>query len=67
LRFIEDNLRLGRIGNQSSDALAGSLSNLFDFEHEGETKRLFLDPATGEPTTIGHLPSAQGLAQSQGS
>jgi phospholipase C len=67
LRFVEDNWRLGRIGNQSSDATAGSLSNLFDFEHGGQTKKLFLDPATGEPTTIRHLPSAQSLAQSLGS
>jgi phospholipase C len=48
LRFIEDNWNLGRIGNQSFDALAGSLSNLFNFQHP-EGRRLFLDPATGEP------------------
>jgi phospholipase C len=47
-RFIEDNWRLGRIGNGSADALAGSLNGMFDFArpHVG---RLFLDPATGEP------------------
>jgi phospholipase C len=50
LRFIEDNWNLGRIGNGSFDALAGSLLNLFDFDHNnaGE-RRLFLDPITGEP------------------
>jgi phospholipase C len=32
LRFIEDNWKLGRIGDQSFDALAGTLNNLFDFQ-----------------------------------
>ncbi|HTW67341.1 MAG TPA: alkaline phosphatase family protein [Bryobacteraceae bacterium] len=31
LRFIEDNWNLGRLGNQSFDALAGTLDGLFDF------------------------------------
>jgi phospholipase C len=48
LRFIEDNWNLGRIGNQSSDALAGPLTNMFDFSNNGNHK-LFLDPTTGEP------------------
>jgi phospholipase C len=48
LRYIEDNWQLGRIGNQSFDALAGSLNNLFDFQHPRAGK-LFLDPTTGEP------------------
>jgi phospholipase C len=48
LRFIEDNWSLGRIGNQSFDALAGPLTNMFDFSNNGNHK-LFLDPATGEP------------------
>lgn len=30
-RFIEDNWNLGRLGDQSFDALAGSLNGLFDF------------------------------------
>jgi phospholipase C len=52
LRFIEDNWGLGRIGNQSFDAIAGSLSNMFDFSHDddGGAKRLILDPNTGQPT-----------------
>jgi phospholipase C len=50
LRFIEDNWSLGRIGNQSFDAEAGSLANLFDFDHGDRAHKLFLDPATGEPT-----------------
>ncbi len=49
LRFIEDNWNLGRIGDQSFDALAGSLTNMFDFKG-GHTSPLFLNPVTGEPT-----------------
>jgi phospholipase C len=50
LRFIEDNWNLGRIGNGSFDALAGSLLNLFDFNTDREDdRRLFLDPKTGQP------------------
>lgn len=50
LRYIEDNWSLGRIGNQSFDATAGSLSNLFDFSRNKiNPGRLFLDPTTGEP------------------
>ena len=52
-RFIEDNWELGRIGDQSFDAIAGSITNLFDFhdadeEHHAERK-LILDPDTGQP------------------
>ncbi|TMD00330.1 MAG: phospholipase, partial [Chloroflexi bacterium] len=47
LRFIEDNWSLGRIGNQSFDALAGSLGNMFDFSNHRNSGRLFLDPSTG--------------------
>jgi phospholipase C len=50
LRFIEDNWQTGRIGNQSFDALAGSLTNLFDFGHEASADKLILDPTTGERT-----------------
>ena len=55
LRFIEDNWNLGRIGDRSFDALAGSLSGMFDFSrrHEG-LRRLFLDPATGEVAVNTH-------------
>jgi phospholipase C len=47
LRFIEDNWHLGRLGNQSFDAKAGPLDNMFDFRrpHFG---RLFLDVETGQ-------------------
>lgn len=33
LRFIEDNWKVGRIGNQSFDAKAGSLENMFNFHN----------------------------------
>jgi phospholipase C len=46
LRFVEDNWDLGRIGDQSFDARAGSLSGLFDFSGP-HAERLFLDPETG--------------------
>jgi phospholipase C len=53
LRFIEDNWAGGeRIGNGSLDAKAGSLRDLFDLSgsNGGEgSRRLFLDPQTGEP------------------
>jgi phospholipase C len=48
LRFIEDNWSTGRIGDQSFDALAGTLDSLFDFRHAFRDT-LILDPSTGEP------------------
>jgi phospholipase C len=55
LRFIEGNWGLGRIGNQSLDAKAGSLMNMFNFtiaSHHAD--KLFLDPSTGlqNPSTV---------------
>jgi phospholipase C len=47
LRFIEDNWNLGRIGGTSTDAKAGTLNGLFDFDGGPRTHRLILDPATG--------------------
>jgi phospholipase C len=49
LRFIEDNWNLGRIGNQSFDALAGSLGGMLTTGDEGDGNKLFLDPSTGQP------------------
>ncbi len=52
LRFVEDNWGLGRIGNQSFDALAGPLNDMFNFDsHDGQGRRLFLDPTTGKPVS----------------
>ncbi|MFL6399892.1 MAG: phospholipase C [Nitrososphaeraceae archaeon] len=52
LRFIEDNWHLGRIGNQSFDAKAGSIMNMFDFSssnsgYRAKDNHLFLNPASG--------------------
>jgi phospholipase C len=50
LRFIEDNWNLGRIGDQSFDAMAGSILNMFDFTSPKAAK-LILDPSTGQVVT----------------
>jgi phospholipase C len=47
-RFIEDNWSLGQIGGGSYDAIAGPLSNMFDFTGKHRTRPLFLKPDTGE-------------------
>jgi len=49
LRFIEDNWSLGRIGNGSADAIAGSLNGMFDFSHPN-AGQLILDAQSGQPT-----------------
>jgi phospholipase C len=53
LRFIEDNWGLGRLGNGSTDAIAGPLTNMFNFSATGGTaKTLILDPSSGNtPST----------------
>jgi phospholipase C len=48
IRFIEDNWGLPRIGNGSSDAIAGSLQGMFDFDGRERSGRLLLDPTTGQ-------------------
>ena len=48
LRFIEDNWSLGRVGSGSFDALAGPLTNMFEFDPGERTEKLFLNPSTGE-------------------
>ncbi|HEV3072744.1 MAG TPA: alkaline phosphatase family protein [Solirubrobacteraceae bacterium] len=51
LRFVEDNWSLGRIGDGSFDAKAGTLLKMFSFRHHREDgqRRLLLDESTGEP------------------
>ena len=46
LKFIEYNWGLGSIGDQSFDAVAGSLKNMFNF-YRPKKKLLLLDPETG--------------------
>ncbi len=54
LRLIEDNWKLGRIGDQSFDERAGSLFNMFNFHQDTEhARKLILDPSTGEPAGDG--------------
>ncbi|MCL6597421.1 MAG: phospholipase [Alicyclobacillus macrosporangiidus] len=60
LRFIEDNWNLGRIGDFSYDAIAGSLLNMFDFTHGPSNSQLFLDPNTGEPVSPTSAPFVKG-------
>jgi phospholipase C len=51
-RFIEDNWSLGRLGDQSFDALAGPLNGLFDFTDTPRPGRLLLlDPNAGTVVT----------------
>lgn len=50
--FIEDNWSLGRLGDQSFDALAGSIDTLFDFSDTPRAGRiLLLDPKAGTVVT----------------
>jgi phospholipase C len=59
LRFIEDNWNLGRIGDNSTDAIAGSLMGMFNF---GATApAVLLDPNQGTMTgTAGGTPVPAG-------
>ena len=47
-RFIEDNWNLGRIGNGSADASAGTLMNAFQFTGSKRAPAIIMDPNTGE-------------------
>lgn len=48
VRFIEDNWLHGeRLGGGSFDASAGSIMDMFDFDHGGANESLFLDPTAG--------------------
>jgi phospholipase C len=49
IRFVEDNWRLGRIGDQSLDASSGTLDGMFDFRHPHRSP-FILNPETGRPT-----------------
>jgi phospholipase C len=49
LQFIEDNWNLGRIGNESADASAGTLDNAFDFNQKyGHAPAIIMNDNTGE-------------------
>jgi phospholipase C len=46
LKFVEDNWKTGSIGDNSFDAVAGSLNSMFDFSKRS-ADRVILDPKTG--------------------
>jgi phospholipase C len=48
LQFIEDNWSLGRIGDNSADAYAGTLMNMYKFSNP-PAQAVILDPTTGQP------------------
>jgi phospholipase C len=47
-KFVEDNWGLPRIPG-SFDSIAGSLDSMFSFHGNGNDRKLFLDPTTGQP------------------
>jgi phospholipase C len=47
-KFIEDNWGLPRIPG-SADSIAGSINSMFSFHGDGNDRKLFLDPTTGQP------------------
>jgi phospholipase C len=52
LKFVEDNWRLPAIAG-STDAIAGTLNHLFDFNaRRGSNPTLYLNPTTGQPFTV---------------
>ena len=61
LQFIENNWGLGRIGDGSADAKAGSLTNMFDFA-TAKAPQVLLNPSDGTVASVtkatrGHRPS----------
>jgi phospholipase C len=54
LRFIEDNWRLGQLGDGSADEFAGSLLGMFDFSTP-RTEQLILDPETGNVSHVSRV------------
>jgi phospholipase C len=51
IRFIEQNWKLGHLGQYSMDAHAGSLIHMFNFRTKGSGTPLILNPKTGEVIT----------------
>ncbi len=62
IRFIEDNWHLGRIGDASFDARAGSLSGMFDFRHP-DFRRVLLNK-DGSVKSVGRIPDQVPVASS---
>jgi phospholipase C len=56
IRFIEDNWLGGeRIGNGSFDAIANSISSMFDFQQKVTNDLYILNENTGEPINTGNF------------
>ena len=53
LRFVEDNWELGRIGDQSFDAKAGSARQPVRLHRRADERRAILDPTTGQARSDG--------------
>lgn len=66
LRFIEDNWGLGRIGDGSFDAIAGSLGNMFNFNAQPRHDGLILDPANGSVVQAAYCAGNNGAHLGQG-
>jgi phospholipase C len=47
IKFVEDNWSTGPVGGGSYDAIAGTLDNMFNFDHSSGDRRTYLDPVTG--------------------
>ena len=61
LKFIEDNWSLGRIGDNSADAYAGSLMNMFRFQNPSASA-VILDPTTGQVASGGNAAVTKAIA-----
>jgi phospholipase C len=48
LAFVEQNWRLPKIDG-SFDAIAGSLANMFNFIGQHASRKLYVEPTTGQP------------------
>ncbi|BCT77350.1 phospholipase C [Sinomonas cyclohexanicum] len=66
LRFIEDNWGLGRLGDGSFDAIAGSLGNMFNFNAQPRRDGLILDPASGQVVQAAYCTGNNGAHLGQG-
>jgi phospholipase C len=66
LRFVEDNWGLGRLGDGSFDAIAGSLENMFNFNAQPRRDGLILDPANGSVVQAAYCAGNNGQHLGQG-
>jgi phospholipase C len=60
LRFTEDNWRLGRIGNGSTDAIAGTLQGMFDFDDRPQVDSESANGVVSERQRVIHSMGANG-------